>query len=156
MHRFTIQKQKTPTQYLCIMKALGKKLILVCICVFAGFISSYAQEASPFVYDIKYDGNKVISKTIFIQEDGSTSLKKCSHYEFAYDASGRMIEKISYKWNNEKKEWDNKTKMEFVYNNNETITVNLAFWDTKHKSYSLNPITQTMNAEQMEQQIAKS
>ena len=60
--------------------------------------------ASPreYMYDTKEENGKVISKVIFLNDNGL--LNKEVKYEFSYNENGKVAEK-AYRWNKSKDEW---------------------------------------------------
>lgn len=89
------------------------------------FASAYTQEDSNFIYDIKYENNVMVSKTVF-EKGHDNSLRPKTMYEFKYDLSGRIVEKIAYKWDTKKDAWVNKFQIVCQYND-ASNTVNVSY-----------------------------
>ena len=94
--------------------------------------------ASPrnYLYDTKEENGKIVSKVIFLQEEGL--LNKQVKYEFAYNDNGKVAEKKAYRWNQAKETWDPYYLITYQYNEDGNITSEYGMWDKKKKDYSLN------------------
>ena len=95
--------------------------------------------ASPrnYLYDTKEENGKVISKVIFLNDNGL--LNKEVKYEFSYNENGKVSEKKAYRWNKSKDEWVPYYLTTYSYDA-ETGEINTTYgmWDKKKKSFSLN------------------
>lgn len=103
------------------------------------FVCSLAMSvASPrnYLYDTKEENGKIVSKVIFLQEEGL--LNKQVKYEFAYNDNGKVAEKKAYRWNQAKETWDPYYLITYQYNEDGNITSEYGMWDKKKKDYSLN------------------
>ena len=114
---------------------LGKSIIAL---VFTFMCSLTMNAVSPknYLYDTKEENGKVISKVIFLQEDGL--LNKQIRYEFQYNNGGKVSEKKAFRWNQLKDEWVPFYQITYQYDNNGNINTNYGMWDKKKKTFSLN------------------
>lgn len=106
----------------------------------AMFICSLAISASSprnYIYDTKEENGKVISKVIFLQEEGL--LNKEVKYEFTYNESGKVTEKKAYRWNKKSEDWAPFYLTTYAYNaDNSEIHSVYAMWNAAKKDFSLN------------------
>lgn len=103
------------------------------------FICSFSlQAASPknYLYDTKEENGKIVSKVIFLQEDGL--LNKQVKYEFAYNEIGKVSEKKAYRWNKSTDEWEPYYLISYQYEDDGNIRTQYGMWDRKKKDFSLN------------------
>lgn len=103
------------------------------------FICSFSlQAASPknYLYDTKEENGKIVSKVIFLQEDGL--LNKQVKYEFAYNEIGKVSEKKAYRWNKSTDEWEPYYLISYQYEDDGNIRTHYGMWDRKKKDFSLN------------------
>ena len=103
------------------------------------FLCSFAASAvtpKDYLYDTKEENGKVISKVVYLQEDGL--LNKQVRYEFQYNAEGKVSEKTAFRWNSTKGDWVPFYQIQYQYNAEGQIQTHYAMWDAKKKSYSLN------------------
>lgn len=103
------------------------------------FICSLSlQAASPknYLYDTKEENGKIVSKVIFLQEDGL--LNKQVKYEFAYNEAGKVSEKKAYRWNKTADEWEPYYQISYHYEDDGNIRTQYGMWDRKKKDFSLN------------------
>lgn len=103
------------------------------------FICSLSlQAASPknYLYDTKEENGKIISKVIFLQEDGL--LNKQVKYEFAYNEIGKVSQKKAYRWNKSTDEWEPYYLISYQYEDDGNIRTQYGMWDRKKKDFSLN------------------
>lgn len=109
-------------------------LVFSLVCIF----SMIASAVSPrnYVYDTKMDGDKIVSKVVYIEEGGL--LKKEIKYDFTYDEKGDVIEKIACRWDGSKNEWSNLYRVTYQHET-DGIHSNYCMWCKKSKTYSLNP-----------------
>lgn len=107
--------------------------VLVFVC------SMIVNAASPknYMYDTKEENGKIVSKTVFLNEDGL--LNKQVMYEFAYNEDGKVSEKKACRWNRTNDKWEPFFKISYEYNN-ETGDIHTVYgmWNSKKKDYSLN------------------
>ncbi|MCD8268354.1 MAG: DUF3836 domain-containing protein [Parabacteroides sp.] len=108
------------------------------------FVCSLAMSAaSPknYLYDTKEENGKIVSKVIFLQEEGL--LNKQVKYEFTYNEAGKVAEKKAYRWNASKETWDPYYLISYQYDEEKgEINSVYGMWNKKKKDFSLN--TQTM------------
>ena len=111
------------------------------------FVCSVAlNAASPkeFMYDTKEVDGKVISKTVFLQENGL--LNKQVRYEFAYNEVGKVAEKKVYRWDARNDDWKPFYLISYTYDS-ENINSTYAMWNAKKKDFSMNKQEISMIAE---------
>ena len=112
------------------------KSILVLAVMFLCNLAMSAASPREYMYDTKEENGKIVSKVIFLQEEGL--LNKQVKYEFAYNDNGKVAEKKAYRWNQAKETWDPYYLITYQYNEDGNITSEYGMWDKKKKDYSLN------------------
>ena len=119
------------------MKAsILRKEILSFVVLFVCSLAMSAASPRNYLYDTKEENGKIVSKVIFLQEEGL--LNKQVKYEFAYNDNGKVAEKKAYRWNQAKETWDPYYLITYQYNEDGNITSEDGMWDKKKKDYSLN------------------
>ena len=119
------------------MKAsILRKDILSFVVLFVCSLAMSAASPRNYLYDTKEENGKIVSKVIFLQEEGL--LNKQVKYEFAYNDNGKVAEKKAYRWNQAKETWDPYYLITYQYNEDGNITSEYGMWDKKKKDYSLN------------------
>ena len=119
------------------MKAsILRKEILSLVVLFVCSLDMSAAAPRNYLYDTKEENGKIVSKVIFLQEEGL--LNKQVKYEFAYNDNGKVAEKKAYRWNQAKETWDPYYLITYQYNEDGNITSEYGMWDKKKKDYSLN------------------
>ena len=119
------------------MKAsILRKIILSLVVLFVCSLAMSAASPRNYLYDTKEENGKIVSKVIFLQEEGL--LNKQVKYEFAYNDNGKVAEKKAYRWNQAKETWDPYYLITYQYNEDGNITSEYGMWDKKKKDYSLN------------------
>ena len=119
------------------MKAsILRKEILSFVVLFVCSLAMSAASPRNYLYDTKEENGKIVSKVIFLQEEGL--LNKQVKYEFAYNDNGKVAEKKAYRWNQAKETWDPYYLITYQYNEDGNITSEYGMWDKKKKDYSLN------------------
>ena len=120
------------------MKAsILSKSILVLAVMFLCNLAMSAALPREYMYDTKEENGKVISKVIFLNDNGL--LSKEFKYEFSYNENGKVSEKTAYRWNESKETWVPYYQTIYTYNV-ETGEINTTYgmWDQKKKNFSLN------------------
>lgn len=114
-----------------------RKEILSLVVLFVCSLAMSAASPRNYLYDTKEENGKIVSKVIFLQEEGL--LNKQVKYEFAYNEAGKVAEKKAYRWNTAKETWDPYYLITYQYNgeNGEINTV-YGMWNKKKKDFSLN------------------
>ena len=112
------------------------KEILSFVVLFVCSLAMSAASPRNYLYDTKEENGKIVSKVIFLQEEGL--LNKQVKYEFAYNDNGKVAEKKAYRWNQAKETWDPYYLITYQYNEDGNITSEYGMWDKKKKDYSLN------------------
>lgn len=95
--------------------------------------------ASPkdYLYDTKEENGKIISKVVFLQENGL--LNKQVRYEFQYNENGKVSEKKAFRWDRTNDEWVPFYQITYQYDDRSgEIKTNYGMWDKKKKNFSLN------------------
>ncbi|MEG1544276.1 MAG: DUF3836 domain-containing protein [Tannerellaceae bacterium] len=113
------------------------KVLFAFALLFIGTLAMNAATPKNYLYDTKEENGKIISKVIFLQEDGL--LSKEVKYEFTYNEAGKVAEKKAYRWDKGNEEWTPFYSISYQYNatTGEISTV-YGMWDKKKKDYSLN------------------
>ena len=97
------------------MKAsILRKEILSFVVLFVCSLAMSAASPRNYLYDTKEENGKIVSKVIFLQEEGL--LNKQVKYEFAYNDNGKVAEKKAYRWNQAKETWDPYYLITYQYN----------------------------------------
>ncbi|WP_455640049.1 DUF3836 domain-containing protein [Parabacteroides sp.] len=123
------------------MKAsILRKEILSLVVLFVCSLAMSAASPKNYLYDTKEENGKIVSKVIFLQEEGL--LNKQVKYEFTYNEAGKVAEKKAYRWNAGKDSWDPYYLITYQYNEDGNITTVYGMWNKKKKDFSLN--SQTM------------
>ncbi len=120
------------------MKAsILSKSILVLAVMFLCNLAMSAASPREYMYDTKEENGKVISKVIFLNDNGL--LSKEFKYEFSYNENGKVSEKTAYRWNESKETWIPYYQTIYTYNV-ETGEINTTYgmWNQKKKDFSLN------------------
>ena len=119
------------------MKAsILRKEILSFVVLFVCSLAMSAASPRNYLYDTKEENGKIVSKVIFLQEEGL--LNKQVKYEFAYNDNGKVAEKKAYRWNQAKETWDPYYLITYQYNEDGNITSEYGMWNKKKKDFSLN------------------
>ena len=113
------------------------KSILVLAVMFLCNLAMSAASPREYMYDTKEENGKVISKVIFLNDNGL--LSKEFKYEFSYNENGKVSEKTAYRWNESKETWIPYYQTIYTYNV-ETGEINTTYgmWNQKKKDFSLN------------------
>lgn len=124
------------------MKAsILRKEILSLVVLFVCSLAMSAASPKNYLYDTKEENGKIVSKVIFLQEEGL--LNKQVKYEFTYNEAGKVAEKKAYRWNASKETWDPYYLISYQYDEEKgEINSVYGMWNKKKKDFSLN--TQTM------------
>lgn len=123
-------------------KSVLTKSIFALIAMFVCSLAISASSPRNYIYDTKEENGKVISKVIFLQEEGI--LNKEVKYEFAYNDAGKVVEKKAFRWNAKSEDWDPFYLTTYTYNaDNSEIHSVYAMWNKSKNDFSLN--TQEMN-----------
>ena len=120
------------------MKAsILSKSILVLAVMFLCNLAMSAASPREYMYDTKEENGKVISKVIFLNDNGL--LSKEFKYEFSYNENGKVSEKTAYRWTESKETWVPYYQTIYTYNV-ETGEINTTYgmWNQKKKDFSLN------------------
>ncbi len=120
------------------MKAsLLRKEILTLVVLFVCSLAMNAASPRNYLYDTKEENGKIVSKVIFLQEEGL--LNKQVKYEFTYNDNGKVAEKKAYRWNQSKETWDPYYLISYQYNEEKgEINSVYGMWNKKKKDFSLN------------------
>lgn len=113
------------------------KGIFTVLFVFVCSLGLSAASPRNYLYDTKEENGKIVSKVVFLQEDGL--LSKQVKYEFTYNETGKVAEKKAYRWNKATDEWDPYYLISYQYDS-ETglIRSNYGMWNKKTKDFTLN------------------
>lgn len=121
-----------------IMKqSLFTKFALALVALFVCSIAISASSPRNYFYDTKEENGKVISKVVFLQEEGL--LNKEVKYEFAYNESGLVTEKTAFRWSKKANTWEPYYLTTYSYNvDNSEIHSVYAMWNKAKNNYTLN------------------
>lgn len=120
------------------MKAsILRKEILSLVVLFVCSLAMSAASPKNYLYDTKEENGKIVSKVIFLQEEGL--LNKQVKYEFTYNEAGKVAEKKAYRWNASKETWDPYYLISYQYDEEKgEINSVYGMWNKKKKDFSLN------------------
>jgi hypothetical protein len=123
-------------------KSVLSKSIFAIVAVFLCSLAISASSPRNYIYDTKEENGKIISKVIFLQDEGL--LNKEVKYEFTYNEAGKVTEKKAFRWNAKTNDWDPFYLTTYTYNEdgNEIHSV-YAMWNKSKNDFSLN--VQEMN-----------
>ena len=79
------------------------KSILALVFTFMCSLAISAASPKDYLYDTKEENGKIISKVVFLQENGL--LNKQVRYEFLYNENGKVSEKKAFRWDRTNDEW---------------------------------------------------
>lgn len=118
-------------------KSVLTKSIFALVAMFICSLAISASSPRNYIYDTKEENGKVISKVVFLQEEGL--LNKEVKYEFAYNEAGKVTEKKAFRWNKKSGNWEPFYLTTYAYNagNNEIYSV-YSMWNKAKKDFSLN------------------
>lgn len=123
-------------------KSVFKKSIFALVAMFICSIAINASSPRNYIYDTKEENGKVISKVVFLQEEGL--LNKEVKYEFAYNEAGKVTEKKAFRWNKKSGNWEPFYLTTYAYNGaSDEINSVYAMWNKSKNDFSLN--VQEMN-----------
>ncbi len=113
------------------------KSLLSIIFIFMCSMTISAVSPKSYMYDTKEENGKIVSKTIFTQENGL--LNKQVMYEFSYYEDGKVSEKKACRWNKTSEKWEPFFKITYTYDEKSgDIHTLYGMWDNKTKDYNLN------------------
>lgn len=123
-------------------KSVFAKSILALVAMFVCSLAMSASSPRNYIYDTKEENGKIISKVVFLQEEGL--LNKEVKYEFVYNENGKVTEKTAFRWNKKAGEWEPFYLTTYSYNTDDSeIHSVYAMWNKTKKDFSLN--VQEMN-----------
>jgi hypothetical protein len=128
-------------------KFLSKGIVLM-VMTFLFSLAASAVSPKNYLYDTKQENGKIISKVVFLQENGF--LNKNVKYEFSYNAQGKVAEKLAYRWDAVSEQWTPFYKIQYQYVGND-IKSTYGMWNQKKKDYTLNIQEMTIPAENYEE-----
>ena len=113
------------------------KSILALVFTFMCSLAISAASPKDYLYDTKEENGKIISKVVFLQENGL--LNKQVRYEFQYNENGKVSEKKAFRWDRTNDEWVPFYQITYQYDDQSgEIKTNYGMWDKKKKNFSLN------------------
>ena len=115
------------------MKAVVKSL-LVLVVTLVSCMAVQAVSPKNYFFDTKEENGKIVSKTIFLNENDL--LNKEVMYEFSYNTDGKVAEKRAYKWSKSSDSWEPLFLITYEYAAEDgSIQSNLSTWNKKQKSF---------------------
>jgi hypothetical protein len=126
------------------------KMTGILFLIFVCSMSLSALSPKNYLYDTKEENGKVVSKTIFLQNDGL--LDKQWKYDFTYNEEGKVAEKTACRWNAGKEAWEPFYRIAYQYEK-ETGEIRSLYglWNRKTKDYSLNTQTIILSEDRYEE-----
>lgn len=112
------------------------KSILILAVMFICNLAMSAASPRNYMYDTKEENGKIISKVVFLNNDGL--LSKEFKYEFTYNENGKVASKTAYRWDNNNNEWQPYYQSIFTYTDKGEIHAVYGMWNKKKGTYSLN------------------
>jgi len=118
-------------------KPILTKTVFALVVMFICSLTISASSPRNYIYDTKEENGKVISKVVFLQEEGL--LNKELKYEFAYNEAGKVTEKKAFRWSKKTENWEPFYLTTYAYNTdkNEIHSV-YAMWNKAKKDFSIN------------------
>lgn len=116
------------------------KVTMMVAVVMASVMSAYAGNPATFVKNDEMNGDLLVAKTIFRNEDGL--LFRHLRYTYTYDAENRVVAKEAAKWDSVKEAWTPYFKLDITYDANE-VNVNYALWNDRSNAFDKNPAKST-------------
>ena len=118
-------------------KSVLTKTVFALVAMFICSLAISASSPRNYIYDTKEENGKVISKVVFLQEEGL--LNKEVKYEFTYNEAGKVTEKKAFRWNKKSDSWEPFYLTTYAYNtdNNEIHSV-YAMWNKAKNDFTLN------------------
>lgn len=116
-----------------------KVMVMVAV-VMASVMSAYAGNPATFVKNDEMNGERLVAKTIFRNEDGL--LFRHLRYTYTYDTENRMVGKEAAKWDVVKEAWTPYFKLDITYDANE-VEVSYALWNERSNAFDKNPAKST-------------
>lgn len=111
---------------------------------FACSLAIQATSPRNYLYDTKEENGKIVSKTIFLEQNGL--LNQQVKYDFAYNADGKVQEKKACRWNKESGKWEPFFRITYQYDGSDEIQSVYGLWNKKTNDYSLNVQNMTLPA----------
>lgn len=130
------------------MKAMNFKMVMLSL--IALVVGTTSLSAQNFFYDKKEVDGKVVESVRYELNDNGLYTKKLKN-DFAYDAEGKLSEKVTYEWNSRKEEWIPKDRTNYAYDEVAgTMEIVLSTWNTKTGKYdeTLEKATYQMDKDQ--------
>jgi len=118
---------------------LFRKSIFVIASLFMLSLTMSAFAQKSYIYNTKEENGKIVSKIIFSNEEGI--LTKEMKYDFSYNSENKVSVKTVYKWNENKKDWDNFCQTTYTYDTTGEIHSVFGMWNKEKKDFSLNAQT---------------
>lgn len=123
-------------------RTVFNRFFLTVVVLFSCFFFMKAASPNNYIYDVKEENGKMVSKTVFVQKDGL--LNKEVKYEFSYNTEGLITEKKMSRWDASKENWVPYFLITYAYSD-DTIQSVYAMWDAKSKTFSINKQEMTMS-----------
>lgn len=111
------------------------KAVVMVVVVMASVMSANANNPTEYVKNDEMNGELLVAKTIFKNEDGY--LFRHLRYTYTYDNENRVVSKEAAKWDSVKEIWTPYFKMNVAYNDS-NVEVNYARWNNKSGDYDKN------------------
>jgi hypothetical protein len=126
------------------------KMIGGLIGLFVCSLTLSAVTPKDYMYDTKEENGKIISKTIFVQNNGL--LDKQLKYNFTYNEEGKVAEKKASRWNSSQDVWEPFYLISYQYTEDGgEIRSVYSMWNKKTKDYSLNTQTIVLSEDRYEE-----
>ena len=111
-----------------------KAVVMVAV-VMASVMSANAGNPTNYVKNDEMNGEQLVAKTIYRNEDGH--LFRHLRYTYTYDSENRVVCKEAAKWDSVKACWTPYFKLNVIYSDNE-VELNYASWNSKSSTYDDN------------------
>lgn len=108
------------------------KVMVMVAMVMASVMSVHASNPAKYVKNDEMNGELLVAKTIFRNEEGH--LFRHLRYTYTYDNEGRVICKEASKWDGAKEVWTPYFKLNVAYTN-DAIEVNYARWNDRSHAF---------------------
>lgn len=111
------------------------KVVLMVAVAMASVMSASAGNPVSYVKNDEMQGEQLIAKTIYRNEDGH--LFHHLRYAYTYDSENRLICKEAAKWDSVKECWSPYFKLDVAYHS-DAVEMNYALWNAKSNAFDKN------------------
>ncbi len=131
-----------------------KAVVMVAV-VMASVMSVNAGNPASYVKNEEMNGEQLVAKTIYRNEDGH--LFRHLRYMYTYDSENRVICKEAVRWDSVKSCWTPYFKLDVSYRS-DVVEMDYALWNTKSNAFDKNmeKSTYDLNSDGMARLLASA